>query len=255
MFDRSVSDKVKYLYTPTVKRFGEPQLVEELEGRQGFRSVFGYPESTALAIRKQKSMRNISHLPVYCDTLFVDFDDQPAAAGTFCAYLDMEGIAYEEFDSGNRSYHYHIPVEPVVGSWVPRAAYDFARKHADGCDLSIYRHTGLFRLMGTWHEKRPGNLKTRIKAGEGRSITLKEPEHWEAKHTADDQGVPLGIITAKRVDSGGRRCYVYTIGSVCCKRNLPEEQALQIALEWNTNNAIPPLDPEIVWQKVKEAYS
>lgn len=254
MFERSMSDKVKYLYTATVKRFGAPVLVEDVKGRQGFQSVFGFPHETTLVIQKQGNTKDISHLPVYCDTLFIDFDDNPEAAGAFCAWLDIEGIAYEEFNSGNRSYHYHIPVEPVVGSWVPRSAYELARKHAAGCDLSIYRHTGLFRIEGTWHEKQPGQLKARTKKGEGRRLVLKKPEQWTARKAADDAGIPLGVITSKIVDTGGRRCYIYTIGSVCYKRNISQEHALEIALDWNARNAKPPLDPETVWLKIEEAY-
>lgn len=245
---------IKYLYTPTVRRFGAPVLVEDVKGRQGFQSVFGYPEQTTLVIQKQGNTKGISHLPVYCDTIFVDFDDNPGAAGAFCAWLDVEQIAYEEFTSGNRSYHYHIPADPCTGAWVPRAVYEFAAKYADGCDLSIYRHTGLFRIEGTWHEKNPGQLKARTKTGAGRSIKLEEPKNWMPQLSTDDRGVPIGVITSKKVDSGGRRCYVYHIGHVCYKRNIPQERALQIALEWNNNNAIPPLDPEIVWQKIEEAY-
>lgn len=247
---------MKYLYTPTVKRTGVPVLVDsdQLVGRQGFRSVFGYPETTTLTIQKQANTRDITHLPVYCDTLFVDFDDQIELANKFEHYLREEQYEFSKYDSGNRSVHFHVPVVPIVGNWVPRAVYEYASKHANGCDLSIYRHTGLFRLVGTWHEKHPGHFKRLLATSSGRSLVIEQPRGQTLTYARQDLGVPLSLIINKRVDTGGRRCYAYTIGNVCNKRGLSQEDALRLALQWNDTCAVPPLEPEIIWQKIEEAY-
>ena len=176
------------------------------------------------------------------------------AAEHYGVQLKEQGIAYEKFDSGNRSIHYHVPVVPIVGDWVPRAVYDYECKHIDGCDLSIYRHTGLFRLEGTWHEKNPGHRKQLLAKASGRSVVIEKPESYQIVRTGDDQGTHMQFIINKRIDTGGRRCYAYNIGSTCFKRGLPKQQALELALKWNNACAKPPLDPEIVWQKVEEAY-
>ena len=247
---------MKYLYTPTVLRRGLMQFKSrnELSELQGFRSVFGYPEDTLNHIKRQGNTRDISHLPVYCDDLMVDFDDNLEAAERYEHSLLECGIAYEKYDSGNRSIHFHVPVTPCVGSWVPRAAYEYAYKYINGCDVSVYRHTGLFRLQGTWHEKNPGHLKRQTGKAEGGSLVLKAPQDFASIRVGDDKGTPLEFILAKRIDSGGRRCYVYSIGSVCKKRGVSQQQALEYALEWNLSCASPPLESEIVWKKIEEAY-
>ena len=105
---------IRYLYTPTVLRQGRPRLLtrdEILHGRlQGFQSVFGYPEETQQIIAKQGNTRDIAHLPVYCDTMFVDFDDKDVEANQFRNSLCECGIGYTMYESGNRSFHFHIPV-------------------------------------------------------------------------------------------------------------------------------------------------
>ena len=246
---------IKYLYTPTVKRTGTPTLCtkQELSTKQGFRSVFGYPEETVRQIHRQGNTRDITHLPVLCDELLVDFDDNPEAAYFFQEFLMDGGYGFVSYDSGNRSMHYHIPIIPIEGHWVPNALYRYASKHIKGCDLSVYRHTGLFRLPGTWHEKNPGHMKRLCLFNEGMLLEI-PPVTVLPISVAGDKGAPLEQIINKVVDTGGRRCYAYTIGSVCNKRGLSVEQALRIALQWNDLKARPPLEADVLMQKIWEAY-
>lgn len=248
---------IKYLYTPTVLRISRPVLMglSQLNNQQGFRSVFGFPEETARVITKQGNLKDISHLPVHCDTIFVDFDNNQDAAMRCRDMLRQIGVGYKMFDSGNRSIHFHIPIKPIEGAWVPRAVYEHVEKYIPGCDMTIYRHASLFRLAGTWHEKNPGNWKRVLEMEVGEDWVVEKPkQEYKPTRASDDSGVPLDMILKKRVDSGGRRCYVFTIGSVCHKRNIPMQKALEFASVWNKECANPPLEYEIICQKIQEAY-
>ena len=249
-----------YLYTPTVKRSGKPQLLEgdELKSRQGFRSVFGYPDTTAAVIAQNGNTRKLKGMELYLDCLLVDFDNCEDDADRFGEYLRDNGIGHEVYDSGNRSQHYHVPTKPLTSRTLPRDVRHWVQLHAPGADLTIYTTSGLFRLPGTWHEKNPGRRKQLTAAYEGDKLIVpksQRPHYFnsaipEAK--VADRKLSIGLSARK--SEGGRRCYVYYLAKNAHDAGYPEEAALGFITQWNMKCASPPLDLADIERKVSEAY-
>jgi hypothetical protein len=250
---------IYYLYTATVRRSGRPKLLtrDELAGLQGFQSVFGYPPSAVQTIQQQGNTRNLQYVQLYIDELLIDFDDQPADAERLGQYLKDTNIAHRKYDSGNRSIHYHIDVEPRTGRSVARDARHWVQRFAPGADMSIYAPSGLFRLAGTWHEKNPGHRKELLDQGGEDKLILpvtEQPRKVQmhvSKQRAEDQFF-RGLN--KRQGAGGRRQYVWFLGKRAADCGMDAGDAIERIVRWNAKYCNPPLDLDTLVTKVQEAY-
>jgi hypothetical protein len=129
-----------------------PFSSELVNSAVGFRSVYLYDEDTYKFIVEQNAVRALDRFPVYSDTLFVDFDDGDASIDRFKSILNSCKVAWEMYFSGSKGYHFHIPIEPMYGVHVPYSQKQFILGLGiETADTSIYKHTGLIRLKGTWH--------------------------------------------------------------------------------------------------------
>jgi hypothetical protein len=125
----------------------------ELQGKVGYRSVYGFSEVSCAYFRDINAVKNSRGMVVYCDELLVDIDDdEPAAAGLYTTLCEL-GVAFSTWDSGGRSIHFHIPHEPVWSSDLPYSQKMFLRGLGARVDESIYQCGRIFRLPGTVHEK------------------------------------------------------------------------------------------------------
>lgn len=250
--------EIKYLYTPTVARRGQPVLMnwEQVHEQQGFRSVFGYPDNTQATIKQQGNTRDLRHHEVHSRDILVDFDDNEEAAKQFqCRLVELQ-IAFQLYDSGNRSQHFHIDCVPVTAAWVPQAMSAWVREQAPGADMTVYHPAALFRLPGTWHEKNPGGKKRMIvNYLGGKPVELKEP----AVKLAPTRDLTLSEekllrILNKSKGTGGRRCYVWYLAKSCRDYGFSLDKAMELVLRWNQVNAHPPLETDVVRTKVEEVY-
>lgn len=252
---------IYYLYTPTVKRVGGIELVPQSgdmwRQRQGFRSVFGFPEETAKHIVGQDSIRRLHDFDVYAEEILVDFDDNVEAAMRLDNYLRTREYAYKRYGSGNRSIHFHIKAAPITGRNVPAAHKKWAQEHAPGCDLSIYHASAIFRLPGTWHEKHAGQRKELQYRQDGRVATTIPPPPKPMRAPTSSGALAeekLARGLQRTQDEGGRRCYAWYLGVCAFDAGVPFDQALGLVIRWNNEFANPPLPEEAIWQKVNEAY-
>lgn len=138
---------------------------KEIPNKTGFRSICKYlPEDVAAA----KAVRSTSVLKgcmLFVDTLFMDFDDCEHSANDFNKWLKTENIAYERYNSGNRSVHFHIPVVLPPSPYAAYTLKKYVHSWTNGtADTSFYHHAGLFRLSGTAHEK-TGISKALVETG------------------------------------------------------------------------------------------
>ena len=257
MFDRRMSDQVMYLHTATVQRQGRPKLVSSLElpGLTGFRSVFGYPPKTAAIIRAQGNTKNLQKHKVYAEELLVDFDNAKEAAERFKSYLVEEGISYTMLDSGNRSVHFHVPTGAMSGPDVPHSMKTWVIEHAPEADLTIYRHSSLFRLEGTLHEKNPGGKKVVLETRRGRRLRipiLKRPKVVNNTPFTNDHKLERALNIPQQ--EGNRRVHAWTIANFARKAGFNEDEAYWMLRQWNEKKASPRLKEEVLWQKLSEAY-
>lgn len=239
-----------------VRRTGVPRLVPlaEVDQHTGFRSTFAYDADTAQRIRDQGSTGGLRHCPVYADTLFMDFDGhQP---DEFREWLAGSGLAYEEYDSGNRSVHFHIPLLPVFGPWVPRACKLWVKRRAPTADVSFYHPAGMYRLPGTYHPKQPGRCKMLVghKSGDILALTQPAAETYTPRHA--DETTPERFFTTlmQAVGEGQRRPRAWLLATMAAECGLEFNEAVDHLLWWNSRLVLPPHAEDTIVQQVTSAY-
>lgn len=250
-------------YRGAVRRHGPIQLlpVDQLEGLQGFRSVYEFDEKTAEMIRARGSTRQLRGTPVYSDTLFLDFDNQDAAALELENWLLAHECTYTKYNTGNRSIHFHVAIEPMYGPKVPWYQKIWVEKHAPKADLSFYHVAGLFRLEGTFHHKKPGfrkEVSRVIKANKLKipsNIPILPRGRVQSENVGEFGG--LGIFTSLltwQVVEGNRTPHMCKILGAARHAGLRPDQTLHGLLLWNKSCAAPAHDEEYIKEWFQRAW-
>jgi hypothetical protein len=235
-------------YSRTVKRMGPVEFVPvtALSKLHGFRSVYWFKWRDALDITKANKFGGISHIPVHAYELLVDFDNNKQAADRFHDWLLRGDYMFNKYLSGNRSYHFHVMTTKISGVDVPYSQLQWVRANIPGADDSVYRTTGLFRLSGTYHEKKAGQRKTLV-SSHG-TLRLDIP-YVERKLLAMPQGLDTdtarwryekGLFATK--GQGGRRMYAGYLAMMAFDAGIDVKQATEEILKWNDNYAQPPYE-------------
>ncbi len=245
-------------YRSTPKRDGKPKLVslDKIDVYQGFRSVYAYDEATKDLILSQGHFRDLGQLPVFSDTLFIDFDDQDDAVVKFVDFLTEHNYGYSAYDSGNRSIHFHIPISPMEGAMVPAYQKNWVKKHAPLADLSFYTHTGQFRLDGTLHRK-TYKFKKMISEVDGFYLTIPHETDMIKIPTALIEGgldeeaeAILANLMRMSAGTGGRTPHLYKIATTGFAIGMTEDEVIEEALWWNERHASPCHDDTYVVEMI-----
>jgi hypothetical protein len=242
----------------TVQRKGEISLIrlDSIKHHTGFRSVFAYDDETVIRIMEQKSTQGLKNTPVYADTLFMDFDGHDPT--DFRKFLDEQRLSYLEYDSGNRSVHFHVFLEPIFGSWVPKACKDWVKKHAPTADISFYHPAGMYRLPGTYHAKRPGRSKTLTNYAVGsflQSLRLYEPNSDRTTITPQDASTLedlFTLLTQTKIE-GSRRPFIWRLAVTAYEAGLDQVETLEHIRWWNERFCFPPHTDEVLQKQVESA--
>jgi len=248
----------------SVRRNGKVEVIphEDIGNYAGFISLYAFNKTVADEILKANSTRELREAELYSETLYVDFDYQLEAAKDFA--LKMGKYSYSMFDSGNRSYHFHVAIEPMHGISTPVMQRNWIRKNFPEADSSIYITSGIYRLPGTWHEKNQGHRKTLIKTNEGKKLKISycEPirvatprEVGNASHETLE--IILGKLMNKDVHEGttGRNLTAYKIFTILSDLNVSYDTALQQVAQWNNTHCHPPLTEQSMTSSAYSAYS
>lgn len=242
----------------TIQRVGPPRLVPlaDVGKYTGFRSVCAYDDETAELIREQGSTRFLRGRPVYADVLLVDFDNTDPSP--FRNYLRSAGLAFEEYDSGNRSAHFHIPLVPIFGAWVPEAMKRFMKEHGPTADMSFYHPAGQYRLPGTYHAKRPGRCKTLIAKSDGQPLTLEPPlKHKELSFEFaenEDAEAQLFLLITQAKGEGHRSMHLWRIAATAAEAGRTFDEALEHMRFWNSRFAAVPHDDSVLQKHCESAF-
>jgi len=123
----------------------------------GFRSVYSFCETDALVIKNRGSSKGFAEFAPSAVCLFIDIDihseQEDIDARAQIDALKASGLRFELWDSGNRSYHLHIPHPLKRGYALPHTHKEVVKSLGITCDNSLYRNNSLFRLPGTTHAK------------------------------------------------------------------------------------------------------
>lgn len=240
-----------------VRRQGAPRLVPLADAGKytGFRSVVAYDDATAEHIRTTRQTNGLRDVPVYADTLFMDFDNiEPVR---FRTWLQQSGLAYEEWNTGHRSVHFHIPLSPVRGSWVTAAMKDWVLTNSpEQADTSFYHSSGQYRLPGTFHAKAPGKCKTLVAAQDGQTLVLVQPPPKVQTFSMPAEEGPerFFMMLTQTVGSGKRSQYAWRLAMQAAESGVEFNVALEHVHWWNSRWAHPPLGGHVIETQVLSAY-
>lgn len=232
-----------------VRRTGPPRLVEleEVSKHRGFRSVFCFDAETAQFIQDVGSTSNLRGRPVYCSELFMDFDQGNPVE--FREWLRSSGLQFETYDSGGRSIHFHIAMEPVYGGWVPTACKRWVQQHSKGADVSFYHPAGMYRLPGTFHAKHAGRCKRLIEEGGDNKLVLTEPPARETRpFEATGSREDFFLMLLERREPGGRSMFLWRLAMTAAQAGIGFEETLENVRWWNSQQSQPHVDQHVVRQ-------
>ncbi len=243
---------------PTVKRTGPPVLVPltEVHKHTGFRTIVAYCEAAADMIREQGSTLNLRHLPVFADTMFMDFDGHDPIE--FRTWLQASELAYTEWDSGNRSFHFHVSMEPIEGTWVTAAMKAWTKEHAPTADVSFLHPAGMYRLPGTFHHKQPGRCKTLLHSKPGGCLKLEKPPldlgiRFQLDEPEGTSEQFFQLLTQARSE-GHRAPHLFKLAITGAEAGFSYEDTLEHMRWWNAKFAVPPRDDLTIQSQCDSAF-
>ena len=243
----------------TLRRDGPIQLVplDDLQYLTGFRSVYAYTEEVARTILEAKTTSILRGQPVYSDMLLIDFDAFDPAE--FRKLLLRNGIAFQVWDSGNRSIHFHIPIVPMFGPDVPSMQKAWVKQHAPDADISFYHAAGIYRLPGTYHAKNPGHCKKLLEERSGSALEITATSAGWTPRTGpilrDESRLEdfnTGLL--KAVGEGGRRPYVWKLATIGAEAGLTFDEVVEKISWWNSHLCHPPHSQDAIIKQIESAF-
>lgn len=232
-----------YLYCRTVKDLNfKMHPPEEFDRLVGHRSVYGFNKGDSIIIQNIGRRKGLKQFTPFADTLMVDFDDQPAAAEELYNFLKASNITFYLFDSGNRSYHFHIPHNPLHDKRLPYTHYKWLlgvegiTDHLSRAlfDKNLYRPSSLFRLPNTMHPK-TSRRKEMLDMHEGATLHLElvnppiqKTSQVEAKAEFENLLDQLLWKYLKGAATGEKYNTLFCLGVTCAEVGLSEETAVEM---------------------------
>lgn len=253
-------------HRPQVRRQGKIKLipVDQLADKYGFRSVYAYDEDTKNRISAANSTKGLHGCDLYSDTLLMDFDNCGEDAIKFQNDLLLKQISHQMFDSGNRSIHFHIPLEkPMIGPQIYQIQKAWVIQHAPTADISFYQPAGMYRLDGTYHVKNPGHrkfcladvkYKTKLDLQEYQSDTDRKLPKMVILDDVSEYYSLLSHLLTTRQGEGGRNFHVWKIVKTCHQIGWDADKAYSEAMFWNQHKADPSLPESEIMQTVRGVY-
>jgi hypothetical protein len=242
-----------------VKRVGEPIVVEVGEivppSEYNFRSTFDWPESIANFVKNTGRTAGLKGQPVSCAEIFIDIDEEDSVLEAKEIMLNL-GIEFDEYRTGNRGIHFHIPLEEritgtnviyTVTSWIK----DVGLWHL--VDTSVYREAGLFRMETATHQK-TGKPKVLVEEHYGKRLRLElkdKPPIQETEVIAEN-GTKYNFFLnlLQKRSEGGRHMHMFICHSAGRSAGIDKPTIDQAIKEWNRRLDNP--HPErVVEQKLK----
>lgn len=242
---------------PTVKRTSAPRLapLDTVNEFTGFRSVYGYLPETAQHITETGSTRDLRGEIVYSDKLFVDFDNTDPSA--MIEWLIAAGIGFEIYNSGNRSTHLHVDIEPMLGAWVPAAQKAWMRTRAPTADMTFYHAAGQYRLPRTFHSK-TGRAKELVKRHDGQALVINQAPApvFTIGHSFDESSQErLFQLLSQSQGVGGRSRHLWLIATTCARLGMSFDEACSKLAWWNDNmSADNPHTTGVLVRQCESAY-
>jgi hypothetical protein len=233
-----------------VVRPGPPIIVEVGEvippSSFNFRSTFDYPMEVAQKIRDAGNTAGLKGLPISCACLYIDVDENESVDGMRELLLNM-GNAFDEYRTGNRGAHFHIPLKHrITGTDVLYTVTAWLKEKAVWhlIDSSIYREGGQFRMESAVHAK-TGKTKVLTNEYDGELLELelktKPPEKPRVvQKTGSSRDFFLNLLLKR--GAGQRHMHMYILWKSGLASGLTEEQVGDAIRGWNNTQDSPHTD-------------
>ena len=257
---------IKYEYRPDVRRAGQPKLLtkEEIKGRQGFTSIYGFDEDCCGIIEDHKGTWGLAGCNLYSDLLYIDIDKDQELIDTTIDKLSNLGISFTLYESGSPdSGHFHIPIVPMYNQDVPYIQKQWVSNYiGTDVDLSIYKTSGIIRIAGSYHKKHAGHKKQEILAVSGNVLDLTTYETvvkvaMPRSRIADsdtDYNDLLDSMLMTRVYRSNRNNELFKRAAIARDAGYDLSSAIDIMQAYNNSMVSPPAKSSEVISTVKSAY-
>ncbi len=253
--DVKINEPIYHEFRSGTKRSGKLLMVQakELEDLTGFQSVYGVTGDDRDQLLVDNSTRGLRSCKLYSNMLFLDIDDNDALVPTFQKTLQELDLSYYVYHTGNRGFHFHIPIQEMYGVDTAYKQRLFVEEYFEGADVSIYKTSGLIRLPGTFHTSKPGKRKTLITSYLGTTLNL---QHYKITlpitlpregDSENDSEKALDYLLMQTASAGGRNDTLYKIAFLCEKEGYTVEDTVQLIRQYNLSLVSPPVkDNEII---------
>ncbi len=259
---------ILFEYRPNLRRSGPPRLqpLEDMAGKQGFQSLYGYPPRAQMLIRERKGTHGLKYEELYADTLFVDFDNDPAAVAAAAQKLRLRQISHTVYTSGSKGHHIHIFLVPEQRIGLPDVHLAWVKQNLPGADLSIYKSSGIIRIAGSGHKDKPGAVKAVTATFPGGRFSLAHcepprvlpmltlPQFEDEPVDEEMQSRCLTHMLMLPVATGSRNEQAYCRAALCRDLNYDMLVATDMISTWNYNHCQPPLPEREVVTVVQSAF-
>lgn len=121
----------------------------------GFRTVYGFSEADAAAIRATNSSKGLAYYTPCADTLTIDLDDGEKTLPILLDRILARGLRCEVWSSGGKGYHLILSHALICDKRLPYSHARFVEQLAAGLkfDDTLYRASSLISLPGRLHSK------------------------------------------------------------------------------------------------------
>lgn len=142
------------------KRAGNMVSVEVLatsitHRNAGFRTVYGFSEVDATAVRSTGRSAGLAYYTPCSDSLIIDLDDGEKTLPILLDRILARGLRCEVWSSGGKGYHLVLSHVLICDKRLPYSHFRFVETLATGLkfDDTLYRPSSLISLPGRLHNK------------------------------------------------------------------------------------------------------
>ena len=222
-----------------------------------FQSTFLWPSHLAESVLVAGSTANLEGASIGCDTIFIDIDNASHVDRARQALISL-GFGFEEFSTGNRGVHFHIPIELIEGPNVPYSVIQWLKRTDlwQFVDPTIYRAGSIYRCEGAIHQK-TGKPKTKVAVQAGIKPTLvlicKPPaQRLETlKNSPEAMTDFMRNLLSKRGE-GHRHVHCYILWNRGREAGLEEDVIVSWIHWWNDHGAYPSHSSGYLDRKIKQ---
>lgn len=228
----------------------------------GFRTVYGFSEDAAAAIRATGSSAGLAFYTPCADSLIIDLDDGDKTLPILLDRILVRGLRCEVWSSGGKGYHLVLSHVMICDKRLPYSHFRFVEGLAIGLkfDDTLYRPSSLISLPGRLHSKTK-RKKRLIEVWEGELAVIDlfdKPE--KSAQLGDDLTMlqeaisHLQDLSVRQPREGQRHNRLWLCAKCFSEAGVSKETAEELLIGVNAQWENPKDEAEVV-EAVRQAYA